>query len=147
MKKKRKIPQFINYLERYSKFFEIAIAFLLLVVISIKLIDIFFVLIGVDIVIVRMEFVAVLTLVFNLVIGIEFTKMLIKHTPETVLDVLLFVIARHMVVLSDSNYYVLLGVVAISGIFATKKYLVDAKKYRDEELVLEEVTDDLPESE
>ena len=144
MKKKKKSPQLITYLEKYSKFFEISIAFMLLVVISVKLFDIFFVLINVDIVIMTMEFEAVLSLVFNLVIGIEFTKMLIKHTPETVLDVLLFVIARHMVVSSDSNYYVLIGVIAISGIFATKKYLVDAKKYRDAELVLVEASDDYP---
>jgi len=144
MKKKKESTYLINYLEKYSKFFEVSIAFLLLVVITIKLADIFFVLIDVNIVIMKMEFEAVLTLVFNLVIGIEFTKMLIKHTPETVLDVLLFVIARHMVVLGDSNYNILLGVVAISGIFATKKYLVDAKKYRDDELVLEEASDNYP---
>ncbi|MCL2051697.1 MAG: transporter [Lachnospiraceae bacterium] len=130
----------IGLLEKYSKFFEVAIAFLLLAVITIKLVDVFLVLIDVDIAIMNMEFESVLTLVFNLVIGIEFTKMLIKHTPETVLDVLLFVIARQMVVHGEGNFNILLGVIAIIGIFATKKYLVDAKKYRDDELVLEEAS-------
>ncbi|KJZ96375.1 phosphate-starvation-inducible PsiE family protein, partial [Clostridium sp. IBUN13A] len=35
---------------------------------------------------------------FNLVIGIEFIKMLCKHTPETVIEVLLFAIARQLIV-------------------------------------------------
>ncbi len=34
---------------------------------------------------------------FNLVIGIEFIRMLIRHTPSSALDVLLFSISRHMV--------------------------------------------------
>ncbi|MCL2719047.1 MAG: hypothetical protein FWE14_09745 [Lachnospiraceae bacterium] len=138
--KKEKSAYLINFLEKYSKLFEVAIAFLLLAVITIKLIDVVFVLIDVNIAIMTMDFESILTLVFNLVIGIEFTKMLIKHTPETVLDVLLFVIARQMVVLGEGNFNILLGVVAIIGIFATKKYLVDAKKYRDAELVLEEAS-------
>ena len=141
--KKRKAQEYklINFLEKYSKYFEVAIAFLLLAVITIKIVDVFFVLIDVNITIMNMEFESVLSLVFNLVIGIEFTKMLIKHTPETVLDVLLFVIARQMVVLSEGNFNILLGVIAITGIFATKKYLVDARKHRDEELILEEYSD------
>ena len=140
-KKGDKGTTLINFLEKYSKLFEVAIAFVLLGVITIKLIDVFFVLVDVDITIMTMEFESVLTLVFNLVIGIEFTKMLIKHTPETVLDVLLFVIARQMVVMGEGNFNILLGVIAITGIFATKKYLVDAKKFRDSELVLEEATE------
>ena len=39
---------------------------------------------------------------FNLVIGIEFIRMLIKHTPGSALEVLLFAIARHMVLSDDS---------------------------------------------
>ena len=35
-----------------------------------------------------------LSIAFNFVIGIEFIKMLCKHTPETVIEVLLFAIAR-----------------------------------------------------
>ena len=35
---------------------------------------------------------------FNLVIGIEFIKMLCKHSPDTVIEVLLFAIARKLIV-------------------------------------------------
>lgn len=39
-----------------------------------------------------------LSIAFNFVIGIEFIKMLCKHTPETVIEVLLFAIARQLIV-------------------------------------------------
>ena len=39
-----------------------------------------------------------LDIAFNFVIGIEFIKMLCKHTPETVVEVLLFALARGLIV-------------------------------------------------
>jgi phosphate starvation-inducible membrane PsiE len=50
--------------------------------------------------------------------------MLCKHTPETVIDVLLFAIARQIVVYHDAPIDMLIGVVAIVGLFAAKKYLI-----------------------
>ena len=58
---------------------------------------------------------------FNLVIGIEFIRMLIKHTPGSALEVLLFAIARHMVLSDDSALELVLGVMSIAGIFAIRK--------------------------
>lgn len=60
---------------------------------------------------------------FNLVIGIEFVRMLVKHTPSSALQVLLFAIARHLVLDGQSGIDLLLGVVAIAGIFAIRKFL------------------------
>lgn len=60
---------------------------------------------------------------FNLVIGIEFIRMLIKHTPGSALEVLLFAIARHMVLSDASSLELILGVASIAGIFAIRKYL------------------------
>ena len=60
---------------------------------------------------------------FNLVIGIEFIRMLIKHTPGSALDVLLFAIARHMVLDVTNGLELLMGVASIAGIFAIRKYL------------------------
>ena len=60
---------------------------------------------------------------FNLVIGIEFIRMLIKHTPGSALEVLLFAIARHMVLSDESALELVLGVASIAGIFAIRKYL------------------------
>lgn len=59
----------------------------------------------------------------NLVIGIEFVRMLIKHTPGAALEVLLFAIARHMVLDSGSAVGNLLGVAAIGGIFAIRRFI------------------------
>ena len=52
-----------------------------------------------------------------LVMGIEFVKMLALHTADAVVDVLLFTISH-----TDAAE-TLLGVAAVAGIFAVKKYL------------------------
>ena len=69
---------------------------------------------------------------FNLVICIEFVKMLCTHTPGTVIEVLLFAISRQMIVGHVSGFEVLAGVAAIAGLFATHKYLY-AKSFGTEE--------------
>ena len=38
-----------------------------------------------------------LTMALNLAVGVEFVKMLCKHTPETIIEVLLFATARQMI--------------------------------------------------
>ena len=53
----------------------------------------------------------------DIVIGIEFIKMLAKHSPGSSLEVLLYAIARHMVIGHDSAFENLLRVTAISLFF------------------------------
>lgn len=60
---------------------------------------------------------------FNLVIGIEFIKMLCKHTPATVIEVLLFAIARQLIVEHTSTVENLVGIISIGMLFAIRKYL------------------------
>ena len=78
---------------------------------------------------------------FNLVIGIEFIKMLCKHTPQTVIEVLLFAIARQLIVEHTSTLENLIGIISIGILFATRKYLfynfdeVDKTIYRGNERV------------
>ena len=60
---------------------------------------------------------------FSLIIGIEFIKMLSKHTPETVIEVLLFAIARHLIVEHGSSLENLIGIASIAALFAIRKYL------------------------
>lgn len=60
---------------------------------------------------------------FNLVIGIEFIKMLCKHTPATVIEVLLFAIARQLIVEHTSTLENLIGIISIAILFAVRKYL------------------------
>ena len=61
--------------------------------------------------------------VMTFAIGVEFVKMLCTHTPGTVIEVLLFAIARQMIVGHVSGFEVLAGVAAIAGLFATHKFL------------------------
>ena len=58
-----------------------------------------------------------------LVMGIEFVKMLALHTADAVVDVLLFTIVRQMIVNHTDAVETLLGVAAVAGIFAIKKFL------------------------
>lgn len=60
---------------------------------------------------------------FNVVIGIEFVKMLAKHSPGSAIEVLLFAIARQMVVEHTSPVENLVSILAILLIFMIRKYL------------------------
>lgn len=64
-----------------------------------------------------------LTMCFNLIIGVEMIRMLYLHTPMTVFEVLLFAIARQIIIDHSSPVNSLIGVVAIAILFATRKFL------------------------
>ena len=70
----------------------------------------------------------------DLVIGIEFIKMLIKHTPGSVVEVLLFALSRHMVLEGGNAMENLLTVCAIALIFVIRKFLfIDSFEFLTEE--------------
>lgn len=62
----------------------------------------------------------------TIAIAIEFVKMLSMHTPGTLIEVLLFAIARHMIVESLTPVQNLVFVVAIGVLFLIRKYLLTA---------------------
>lgn len=64
-----------------------------------------------------------LTACFNLIIGVELIRMLYLHTPVTVFEVLLFAIARQVIIDHTSPFNSLIGVVAIAILFCTRKFL------------------------
>ena len=64
-----------------------------------------------------------LAMELNLVVGVEFIKMLCRHTPETVIEVLLFAIARQLIVSHGSTFENLIGILSIAILFAIRKYL------------------------
>ena len=64
-----------------------------------------------------------LTTCFNLIIGVEMIRMLYLHTPITVFEVLLFAIARQIIIEHGSPLNSLIGVIAIAILFATRKFL------------------------
>ena len=59
---------------------------------------------------------------FNLVIGIEFIKMLAKHSPGSALEVLLYAIARNMILGHGTAIESLVGVASIGLIFVIRKF-------------------------
>lgn len=60
---------------------------------------------------------------FNLIIGVELIRMMYYHTPDTVFEVLLFAIARQIIIDHSSSFSSLIGVCAIAVLFATRKFL------------------------
>ena len=60
---------------------------------------------------------------FNLIIGVELIRMVYHHTPNTVFEVLLFAIARQIIIDHSSIWGSLIGVCAIAVLFATRKFL------------------------
>ena len=60
---------------------------------------------------------------FNLVIGIEFIKMLANHSPGSALEVLLYAIARHMILGHGTAVENLISVASIGIIFLIRKFV------------------------
>lgn len=67
-------------------------------------------------------FTTILGYFFNVVIGIEFIRMLAKHTPGSALEVVMYCLARHVIVDGGGALDKLLCVAAIGGIFAVRKF-------------------------
>ena len=63
-----------------------------------------------------------------LVVGVELAIMLVRRTPESLVEVIFFVIARKMLIKTDEFYEILMGVVAIAILFAVRKYLVAERR-------------------
>jgi len=59
-----------------------------------------------------------------LAIGAELIKMLCKHTPETIIEVLAFALARQLIVGHASPTQNLITVVAIAALFAVRRFLL-----------------------
>lgn len=79
--------------------------------------------------------------VFVLVVGIEFIKMLCKPSVDNVIEVILFLLARHMIIDNNSALDNLLSVISIGFLFVLQNYLkyghikgpkTDDEKFDDE---------------
>ena len=70
---------------------------------------------------------------FLIVMGIEFVKMLMLHTYGAVIDVLLFAIARQMIISHEEPMQTLMSVGAVAGIFAIKKYLYTGERWESDD--------------
>ncbi|GAA0065020.1 hypothetical protein [Clostridium sp. CTA-1] len=80
-----------------------------------------------------------------LVIALELALMLVKHTPNSVVEVMLYAIARKMLVYGSSALEIFLGVLSLAGIFFIKKYLFSEqdKKLEEKESFVQELSVDI----
>lgn len=69
--------------------------------------------------------VVILDKAIALAIGAELIKMLCKHTPETIIEVLAFALARQLIVGHAASWENLITVGAIAILFAVRKFLLN----------------------
>lgn len=69
------------------------------------------------------EFNSFLINIFNIIIGIELLKMLCRHDLDSVVEVLLFAVAREMIIQHMPIIETLIGIVAIAILFLIRKFL------------------------
>jgi uncharacterized membrane protein (DUF373 family) len=119
---KRKLNDIIYAISRYTEIFLSAIMLLVIITLIVPMLYNFISIPLLDIT--SEQFTEFLGNALTLLIGVEFVKMLAKHTAENLLEVLMFAIARQMVVEHLNMVETLIGVIAIAVIFAIRKYLL-----------------------
>ncbi len=62
--------------------------------------------------------------ILTIVVGLEFVRMLIDMTPGNTLEVLVMATARHIIMNHESNMTLLIGIVCIAALFATRRFLI-----------------------
>ena len=69
------------------------------------------------------SFMTFLQYMFNVVIGIELLKMFCRHDLDSIIEVILFAVARQVIIEHTSMIDNVLGVIAIAILFVVRKYL------------------------
>ena len=73
----------------------------------------------------------------NIVVGLEFVRMLIDTTPANILEVLSVAITRHVVLSHDDYWSNVACIACIAGIFATRRFLVRPSELKEEMVEME----------
>lgn len=105
------------YLEMFISLLLIVVIIFLSVKLVINIFDINFMLSNDDVFTYFMEN------AMSLAVGVELIKMLCKHSASTVVEVLLFAIARQIIVSHSSVMNMVAGVLCIVALLATRKFL------------------------
>ncbi len=69
------------------------------------------------------QFLTFLENMFSVVVGIEFVKMLLKPNAENVIEVLVFLIGRHMIIGNNSAVDILLSVISVGILYGLGWFL------------------------
>lgn len=107
---------------RIARYLEIVIAVVVLLMIGVAMVSLLIETIP-DISIADFDLEQFLSSALTLVVGIEFVKMLFLHTPESVIEVLLYAVARQVILSHDSAMENLIGVLAVGIIFVIRYFL------------------------
>lgn len=68
------------------------------------------------------QFLIFLEQLFNLVVGIEFMKLLCKPSTDHVIEIVIFLVARHMILSTDSALDIFLSVLSIAILCVVRKF-------------------------
>jgi hypothetical protein len=118
---RKRINELVFHASRYT---ELVISVIILLVIAALVVALVYDLTNMPLLHMTSEyFTQFLARALSLVVGVEFVKMLCKHTPETLVEVLMFATARQMVVEHLATWETLIGILAIAILFAVRKYL------------------------
>lgn len=124
-------PRYVgNKVQRISHIIEVFIAVLLAIGVLIGLIDMikyFFILFQADVAHTYNTFQSFLGYGLLLIVGIELIYMILYHSSKAVLELVLFVIARKMLIYADTMADLVLGTIALAIVFFVLKYLVDGQ--------------------
>ena len=110
-----------------ARYTEIVLSIIILIVIALAGIRLIFTITEIPIMDMDIDFFTTfLANGLSLVVGVEFVKMLCRHSAQTVVEVLMFATARQMVLEHMNPSQTLLGVIAIAILFAISKFLLTA---------------------
>ena len=70
--------------------------------------------------------------ILNIVVGLEFVRMLIDTTPANILEVLTVAITRHVILSHDDPWSNVACIACIAGLFAIRRFLVRRSELRQE---------------
>ena len=70
--------------------------------------------------------------ILNIVVGLEFVRMLIDTTPASILEVLTVAITRHVILSHDDPWSNVACIACIAGLFAIRRFLVRRQELKEE---------------
>ena len=108
-----------------ARYTEIVLSIVILIVIALSGLRLIYTTAGTSILNMDTDFFTTfLSQALSLVVGVEFVKMLCRHSAQTVVEVLLFATARQMVVEHLDPTQTLIGIIGIGILFGIRKYLM-----------------------
>lgn len=78
------------------------------------------------------EFMEFLDAILNIVIGIEFLKMLCKPSTANIIEALIFLIARHMIIQTTTAVEDMISVISICTLFVFRRFMLATKPDKEQ---------------